>query len=415
MNIPGKENLILKLLPSNKEIKVKKGYNLRQAILDCGIHLDSSCGGVGTCRRCKVRVISGMVSTKTTGKKSSEKNGMVLACKSIVLSDAIVYIPDKTFVKGKIENDTLVLKNGKAYRSIDKKELTEIEVEPWVVKERIYVKRPTFQDNTSDLYRLKKAVRENSGIQEITVPLEVVRKMPLSLRKNDWNIQILFDRVAAAVLDIRSPESPYECYGIALDIGTTTLAAQMADLKNGKIVESETDYNPQIRYGEDVINRIVYSIKEDGLKNLNKSVVGSVDLIISNMLDRSGVDPEDVPLIIISGNSTMTHLFYGVSPKFLREEPYITVLNSFPACKGKDLGLNTLEDAVIRCSPGMTSYLGGDITSGVIATGIANRQELCLLIDMGTNGEILVGNNEWMIGCSCSAGPAFEGGGVRWG
>jgi uncharacterized 2Fe-2S/4Fe-4S cluster protein (DUF4445 family) len=417
INISNKKQFEIKFLPSNKSAKFESGYNLRQAIIDCGIDLESSCGGVGTCGRCKVQVLSGNILSKSTKFIDSKQKdeGFVLACKSNIYSDTVVFIPDKKQKKAKIEDDKFYVINGKAYSSIDKKELAEVEIDPWIIKEKIEVQKPTFQYTTTDLFRLKKAVEEKFSLENVLVPLHVIRKIPFVLRKNNWEIDILFNKRTYELLDIRDKDSITDCYGIALDIGTTTLALYLVDISTGKIIEYESDYNPQIRFGEDIINRIVYSTKKDGLKKLHTAIIGHIELLISRILDKTQILPEDISVMFVSANSTMMHIFYGVSPKFLREEPYITTVNEFPASLARDIEINIIKDAMVYSMIGVASYLGGDITSGVIATNISKRGDLSLLIDMGTNGEIVIGNKDWMIGCSCSAGPAFEGGGVKCG
>ncbi len=417
INMSNKKQFEIKFLPSNKFLKVESGYNLRQAIMDCVIDLESSCGGAGTCGRCKVQVLSGNILSKPTKFIDSKQKdaGFVLACKSTIYSDTIVLVPDKKQKKAKIDSDKFYVINGKAYSTIDKKELAEVEIDPWIIKEEIKVQKPTFQYNTTDLFRLKKAVEEKFGIENVFVPLHVIRKIPFVLRKNNWEILLLFNKSTHNIIDIQDRDRLADCYGIALDIGTTTLALYLVDISTGKIIGYESDYNPQIRFGEDIINRIVYSTKKDGLKKLHTSIIEHIDLLVSRLLDKAQILPKDMSILFVSANSTMMHIFYGVSPKFLREEPYVTTANEFPVSYGRDLGINMIKDATVYSMIGVASYLGGDITSGVIATNISKRKDLSLLIDMGTNGEMVIGNKEWMIGCSCSAGPAFEGGGVKCG
>jgi len=406
----------INFLPSGKNIEVSKNHNLRQSILDCGLEIESSCGGVGTCGRCVVQVKKGRVDTKETRflSPNEQKKGFVLSCLSRVIDDIEVYIPEQKKVRAIIDKGKLA-EGSKVYAGVSSQEQEKPEVEPWVKKFTVEVKKPSLSYGTSDLFRFKKAVREKLGIEEVTVPIDVLKKLPTELRKNDWEATAVIESNKNVIIDIYSQKRPNRLYGLALDIGTTTLVMYLVDLEDGKILGSESEYNPQIRFGEDIINRIVYANREGGLKKLKEVVTDSVNNLIWRLLLVSKVEPDDIVSVMVSGNSTMMHLFYEVCPKYIREEPYVTVANRFSDCKAQDIGLKHIRNAYTYSMQGVASYLGGDITSGILATGMNHEQDLALFIDLGTNGELVVGNCEWMMGCSCSAGPAFEGGGVKCG
>ena len=407
----------IKFLPSKKTVKVPKDYNLRQAILDCGIDIESSCGGVGTCGRCKVKVVSGHVHSKKSKFINSyeKREGYVLSCLAKVEGDLIVFVPEIKVKKVKIEEGSLELTIDKVYTSIKKDELAAVEIKPWIIKEKIKVEKPSLNYNINDLYRLQKSVKNKLDIENITVPVRVLRKLPFLLRESDWEILATVDKSTKTLMNIQKASNEKKCFGIALDIGTTTLVMRLVDLYSGEVIGSTSEYNPQIKFGEDIINRIVYSIKKGGLNRLREAVIDSINGMILKLLADYKINEEDVVAVMIAGNSTMMHIFYGVSPKFIREEPYVTVANKFAYTSADELELKYIKNAFVYSIEGVTSYLGGDITSGVLATDIANKKELTLFIDLGTNGELVVGNSEWLMGCSCSAGPAFEGGGVRCG
>ncbi len=408
---------LIKFIPDGKSIKVSPHYNLRQAILDCGIHIDSSCGGVGTCGRCLVRIKDGKVKTKDTKLISSDKKekGYVLSCLSEVGSNLIVEIPRQRKVKAKIVESGLSEIKSKNYADISRGKMSRIHIKPWVKKAFIVVEKPSLSYGTSDLFRLKKSIRENLGIKNCTVPIHIIRKLPGVLREKNWEVTVTIDRENSTLIDIEPGKTGDECYGLALDIGTTSLIIYLVDLRNGEIIDMESDYNPQIKFGEDIINRIIYASKKGGLEKLREVVVDSINNLIWKLLLNSRVDANDIVSIMIAGNSTMMHLFYGVSPRYIREEPYVTVANKFPCSTAGEVGIKHIKNAYIYSIQGVASYLGGDITSGILATGMFNKKELSLFLDLGTNGELVVGNSEWMMGASCSAGPAFEGGGVKCG
>jgi uncharacterized 2Fe-2S/4Fe-4S cluster protein (DUF4445 family) len=414
------KKIALRILPSGKVINVRKNYNLQQAILDGGINIESSCGGTGTCGKCRVKVISGHIVQEQNNSKAGRKNkdGFVLSCLSTVAGDSVIEIqPQRHKVKGKIDEGGFKPGIDKVYKSISRNELLPVEIKPWIEKFKISVEEPSIFYNTSDLYRLKRSLPDNlqQFIPEINIPIDVIRKIPDALRKNNWEATITYDRHSRSIINIQPGNTLDQCFGIAVDIGTTTLVLYLVDLATGDILDSASEYNPQIRYGEDIINRIVYSLKNDGLEKLSHILFDTMNAMISRLLKSANVSPENIVSVMVAGNPTMLHLFYGVSPRFIREMPYITAVNKFPVSVSKELGLKNIKNAMVHSIPGVSGYLGGDITSGVLAINMARKKELSLLLDLGTNGELVVGNSDWMMGCSCSAGPAFEGGGVKCG
>ncbi|MHB1336924.1 MAG: ASKHA domain-containing protein [Candidatus Humimicrobiaceae bacterium] len=408
---------LVKFLPSEKTIKVSRDYNLKQAILDCGLEVESSCGGVGTCGKCLVKVIDGNVFSKKTKFIDiiDRKNGYVLSCITKIKSDLVIQIPEFKKSKTGIEKGTFFRDKQKRYAGVSENELSEIEIKPWVIKETIEIEKPKLGYSTSDLYRLKKSFKNSLNMEEINIPINILRKLPFILREKGWKATATIDKRINTLINIKAGEEQKNNFGIAMDIGTTTLVLYLVDLQNGKIVGSASDYNPQIKFGEDIINRIVYSLKKYGLSKLRSVLISTVNNLICELISNAGIDPEDVSILMIAGNSTMMHIFYGIPPKFIREEPYVTVTNKFPEINAAEAGIKSIKNATIYSIHGVASYIGGDIASGISATHLSESEDLTLFLDLGTNGEMVVGNCDWMIGCSCSAGPAFEGGGVKCG
>ncbi len=413
----GQKKYLIKFIPNGKSIKISPGYNLRQAILDCGIHIDSSCGGVGTCGKCRVRVKKGKVGTKKSKfiLPAEKEKGYVLSCQSKVESDLTVEIPPQHKARAKIVEGGFTEIESKVYSDISRSELSSVEIKPWIKKAPIIVQKPSLSYGTSDLYRLKKSIRENLGIENCIVPIHIIRKIPLVLREKNWEVTVTIDKENRTLIDIRPGRESSKCYGLALDIGTTSLVIYLVDLENGKIISKESEYNPQIRFGEDIINRIIYANKKGGLGKLKEVIIDSINNLIWKLLFTSRIDADNIVSMVVSGNSTMMHLFYGVPPRYIREEPYVTVANQFSNSTAKEVGIKHIKNAYVYNIQGVASYLGGDITSGILATDLYRKKELALFMDLGTNGELVVGNSEWMMGASCSAGPAFEGGGVKCG
>lgn len=408
---------LIKFIPGSKSIRVPKNYNLKQAILDGGIHIDSSCGGVGTCGRCKVRVKEGKVSTKKSKFVSPKQKvmGYMLSCLSKVQSDLVVEIPRRKKARAKIDKGRFADIESKSYSGISRDEFLSVEIKSWIEKETISVRKPSLSYGTSDLFRLKKSIRENLGTENCMVPIHIIRQLPLVLREKDWEVTVIVDKKNSTLIDIQPGSAARKSYGLALDIGTTSLVIYLVDLGDGKIISSESEYNPQIRFGEDIINRIIYANRKGGLAKLRNVIVESINDLILKLLADSLVDVDSIVSMMVSGNSTMMHLFYGVPPRYIREEPYVTVANKFSNSTAKEIGIKHIKNAHMYSIQGVASYLGGDIASGILATGMYKDKEIALFLDLGTNGELVVGSSEWMMGCSCSAGPAFEGGGVKCG
>ncbi len=403
------KKFLVKFSPSGKSIKVPSGYNLKQAVLDAGLDIDSSCGGVGTCGKCRVQVKGGDIRSKKTKFISADKasEGFVLSCQAEIKSDLEVDIPEQKKAKAKIAEGM--------YKGISAEELEDIEIKPWIIKETIKVKEPSLSSGTSDLFRLKKSISENLDIQDCIVPIDLIRKLPQRLRAKNWEVTVTVDTENDTLIDIRSGSTDKKIYGLAIDIGTTSLVIYLVDLGQGKIIGTASEYNPQIRFGEDIINRIVYANRKGGLKKLRGAIIDSINDLAGGLLHSSNTDPGSIVSVMIAGNPTMLHLFYGVPPKYIREEPYVTVANKFSNSTADEVSIRHIKNAIVYSIGGIASYLGADIASGVLASGMSKSKELALFIDLGTNGELVVGNSEWMMGCSCSAGPAFEGGGVKCG
>ncbi|PIU28238.1 MAG: hypothetical protein COT09_05600, partial [Candidatus Hydromicrobium americanum] len=215
---------LIKFIPSGKSIKISPDYNLKQAILDSGIHIDSSCGGVGTCGRCKVRVREGKVNTKKSKFISSKEkeNGYVLSCLSKVESDLIVEVPRQKKAVVKIEKGRFADIESKIYADISKDELSSVEIKPWIKKETIIVEKPSLSYGTSDLYRLKKSIRNNLNLEDCMVPIHIIKKLPVVLREKNWEVAVTIDRENSTLIDVKPGSASGKSYGLALDIGTTS-------------------------------------------------------------------------------------------------------------------------------------------------------------------------------------------------
>jgi uncharacterized 2Fe-2S/4Fe-4S cluster protein (DUF4445 family) len=278
------------------------------------------------------------------------------------------------------------------------------------VKKRVKLLAPTLADNLADLERLSRALGTE---RRLDVPLPLLRSLPFLLRSTSWDAGVVLvnEDVGNALVSIGDRDA--RNLGAALDIGTTTVVLSLVDLESGETLATASDYNRQMRAGDDVISRIAYA-EEGGLEELQGLVIQSVNHLLREAKqacpERAGTGV--ITALSVAGNTTMVHLFLGIDPMHIRYEPYVPVANVPPLLKGKDLQLDMEPEGPVFILPGRASFVGGDITADVVASGLRRGPELTLLIDVGTNGEVVVGNDELLVACSTSAGPAFEGGEV---
>ena len=405
--------------PDNVDIVVEQGDNLRQAAIDAGVHINASCGGAGVCGTCKVLLRKGEVESIRTDKVSDEEweQGIRQACQSRVITDLTVYVP----VESRLERAVL---------SRESKEVAEALATGWrfsppLSKCFVRLPPPTMADNASDLSRVLRGLKHQCNLSNLTVDFDVVKGLPKIIRDSDWKVTVTTlvtavkpraaDRRRPRVTNIEPGDTRQKHYSLAFDIGTTTVCGQLLDLDRGRAIAQSLDYNGQISYGEDVITRIAYCQKRGGLKKLQQAVVATINKIIGELLAQSQVDIEHIGHLAVAGNTTMIQILLGLDPKYVRLSPYTPVANFIPPVKANSLGIKVGGHVYLFTFPLVASYVGGDIISGILGSGVYQRKKLTLYIDIGTNGEVVIGNSDWMVVASCSAGPAFEGGGVRHG
>ncbi len=390
--------------PDNKTVKVGRGTTVLDAATSSDIYIDSICGGRGKCGKCKV-IIDGNVHADATDLLSAEETarGYYLACLARVAGNLTVTIPKES----RVESHQILMKS----------EIVPLPaIEPPLTKISLSLSPPSLTDYMSDLDRVTRALR-NLGIENVTIGLPTLKKLSRILRENEWNVIVtlmdLWDR--QEIIDI-GPTSDDDLSGVAIDIGTTTIVVELVDLKSGTVIDSRSDYNKQVVYGEDVLSRILYTEEhKDGIHKLTTTVRYAINDLIRELVIDNKMRYEKICRAVISGNTVMMHLFYGLDPKYIRHEPYIPVMSFVPQMKAVKLGLSVNPNAYIYALPCRSSYVGGDVTADVIASGMSDRKEISLLIDVGTNGELVLGNESFLVSCSCSAGPAFEGGEVEFG
>ena len=405
--------------PDNVGIVVEQGSNLLEAARDAGVHINASCGGAGVCGTCKVLIRRGEVESARTDKLSDEEweQGIRQACQSRIVTDLTVYIP----IESRLERAVLSRESKEAPGAL----ATGWRFNPPLSKFFVELPPPTLEDSASDLSRVLRGLNRRYNLSNLTVDFDVLKKLSKILRDSDWKVTVTTlvtavkpkaaDKRRPRVINIESRDTRQKHYSLALDIGTTTVCGQLLDLKRGKALAESIEYNGQISYGQDVISRIAYSQNPGGLKKLQKAVVATINSVIKELVTKSRVNIKHVGHLSVAGNTTMIQILLGLDPKYVRLAPYTPVANFIPPVKARSLGIKVGPHVYLFAFPQVASYIGGDIISGIVGSGVYQRKKLTLYIDIGTNGEVVVGNSDWMVVASCSAGPAFEGGGVRYG
>ncbi|HAJ56912.1 MAG TPA: ferredoxin [Candidatus Omnitrophica bacterium] len=413
--------------PDNKKVEVESATTILSAAISAHIHLNSACGGDGVCGRCKVIVKSGTVHSEPSGKVTSEerKRGVYLACQALVESDIEVEIPlESRLDMGSLSKEELESRLRNVYTKAE--DISEAKPSlgeglfthaPLVVKFCLELPKPNFDDKISDLERVYRAIEEKIGERPIQTGLSNIRHLGELLRASDWKITVAVSQrgPVAEILSIQPGDACGRNYGLAFDIGTTTISGQLVDLDKKEILGTKAAYNRQASFGSDVISRIIYSKAQDGLEKLQNAVVDVINEMAEEFSEEHGIDLNDVTVVNVAGNTTMIHLLLRVDPTYIRQEPYVPTANYFPHFKAAEAGIKINPHGLLFCVSGVASYVGGDITAGVVACGVHESKELSLLIDIGTNGEIALGSREWIISCAASAGPAFEGSGMSCG
>ena len=411
------DELKVTVLPEERELTCSTGTNLLQLLNGSGIKIKSVCGGDGSCRRCQVLISEGEYSLKNGSSPDQQESGKpVLACQVEVTGDLVVEVPRSTrltqhqvLIEDEMDEDQLL--------SREREEEEELTPDPLFQRLMLKMEPPTMVDNKSDLERLQNALRQQTGEENYLFPHRLLKTMARKVRVNNWQVclcwvQLLNHREVVQIC----PSRHRDTYGVAIDIGTTSVVARLFDLESGDSLLARGTYNQQSSFGDDVISRINYATNsEGGIMELHQAVIDTINQLLRELIEEQGIEQQEIKLLLCAGNTTMIHFLYQLDPNNIRKDPYIPTFSAPPPLRADELGLTAHPGARVFSYPSVGSFVGGDIVSGVLATGMAEREELSLLIDIGTNGEIVVGNSEFLMACSASAGPAFEGGGITCG
>lgn len=359
--------------------------------------IETPCGGKGTCGKCLVKVDGGGITeiSEIERKKLSKtelSKGYRLAC--------IAEITDEVTV-------TLTKAGGMIVILEDSAEFKE-HLNPCIIKKHITLEKPSLEDQRDDLRRLKDAL----DVPNHTITLKEIGKLPETLRGNDYSVTGVFNDTR--ILTVEAGNTEDSNYGVAVDIGTTTVVAYLLDLTSGKKVGVASGLNVQKAYGQDVISRINHTLTdENGLETLHRGIIGQLNELIASLTANHGIEPKSIYSMTIAGNSTMMHLAAGIPPKNIAAAPFIPASLEPMRITAAEMGISIADEGWLYLLPGISAYIGADITAATLASGMARGDSLSLLIDIGTNGEIMLGNKEKLLSCSTAAGPAFEGATIR--
>ena len=382
-------------LPQGKSVFTSSGASLMTAAQEAFIDIESSCNGKGTCGKCLVRHVEGHLDEPHEDeiKHISEKDlseGVRLACRSTAYGRA-------TF--------TVLRGTEKKHRILSEGIMPDFTLDPNVNKVYVELAKPTLEKNIDDIRRIEETLESHISR---ALPLHVLQKLPAILRKNDFKATLVIS--GDSLVGVEPGNTLANCFGVAVDIGTTTIVASLVNLAAGEEVATASLINPQKSFGLDVLTRVQHTRENgDGLEQLSGLVRKSIDDLIGELCRDSSVERKHIYEVTIAANTIMTHLFLAVNPVGLGKSPYIPAFTSAISVPAREVGLNISDFGSVFCLPSVSGYIGSDIVSGLVASELYGSNEKALFIDIGTNGEIALNTENGMFACSCAAGPALEG------
>ena len=418
------EVCMVQFQPGGAIVDAPAGTLIIDAARQAGIDLNIPCGGQGRCGRCAVvaRAANGTdaIKRRSTLRLSADDiaAGYALACQTTITGDVEITIPPQ-------ESIARILTSDKTARAIELPFEFDRDRQP-LRSYLLSMTPPSLDDQTDDWSRVQAALRRATGWENgFAIDLPTLRRLGTVLRAAEWQVTAVvewdtWDRPAGPprVVDVQPGDQTSHLWAAALDIGTTTVTLYLVDLVSGRVVAQAADYNGQIRRGEDVISRIIYASKNNGLAELQRLVLDTINGLIAQVCEFRKIEPQQIVKMVVAGNPTMQHLFLALPPASIRLAPYVPAANQYPTTRAGELGIDLNPQATVDCLPGVASYVGADISSGVLGSGLCSVVETngdglpVLFLDIGTNGEMVLGDCDWLVTCACSAGPAFEGAGV---
>ncbi len=404
------------------EMVCNAGDNLLEVARRANVAIDAPCSGNGSCGKCRVKLVEGELETIPSRHITPEEfeAGWRLSCNSKVMGDCTVFVPDiASAYQSRMKTADLSSPKEIAIFEECQSQLKGSGIAFTNAFRSVVVEmaEPTLDDTMPDNERLTWAIQEALGVENVRIPFAVMVKLAAVLREHSFRVCVKgrLQGDSFLCMEISAPEDT-AIVGCAIDIGTTTVTMVLTDLETGKLLAKGSSGNGQIRYGADVINRIIESARPGGKKKLQDAIVKeTLTPIIANLCRTAGISARSILRLSVGANTTMNHLLVGVDAEPVRMEPYIPSFFAWEGLTAGDLKLPANPLAPVIIAPNIGSYVGGDITAGTLATMMWDRDEMTLFIDLGTNGEIVFGNRDFLMSCACSAGPAFEGGDISCG
>jgi len=303
--------------------------------------------------------------------------------------------------------------NSKNMVILEERTTAEIQLDPLTKKFFLQLEPPSLSNNQADTDRLREALRTVTG--RVAVPLPLMRVIGDICREKEWMVTPTIGPWGGGpgLLGLEPGDTTQRHFGLAVDIGTTTVVVYLIDMVNGNVLGSAADYNGQVSFGEDILTRIYLAATAGGLDQMQEAVIGTLNALIAELTEKHNVVNGEISAVVVGGNSTMIHLLLGLDPSRICREPYTPVVNNPGMIPAGEIGLAVNPLAVLYCLPSVGSYVGGDVIAGVLVSGMHRSDKISLLVDIGTNGEMVVGNKEWLVACAGAAGPALEGGVAR--
>ncbi len=403
--------------PSGLRGKVDDCATILDASRKLGAGIESICGGKGNCGKCQVRIEKGYFAkyginssadaAKTIGEanekflsKTQFKQGYRMACETCVHGDLVVFIPEKS----------------RKAEQVIRKEITvnNIKLNPAVKKYPVKLKPATLHDPLGDFERLQGVLTRKFKLRNLIIDYPILLKLQNTVREGNWDVSISVWK-DKEIIDI-DPEQTDKAYGLAVDIGTTTVAGYLCDLNIGEVLATAAMMNPQVAYGEDVMSRIGYATKgRDGLKQMNRSIISGLNQVAGRAAKKAGIRRNDIIDMVVVGNTCMHHLFLNIDPQYLGKTPFAPSIHHSVDIKARDLGLRIASGAYVHVLPIEAGFVGADNVGVLIAEEPYKQDEMLLIIDIGTNGELILGNRKKLLSTSCATGPAFEGAEIKHG
>lgn len=393
--------------PEGRNVRTVPGTTIFQAAREAGVNIRSECGGKGVCGKCRVILeakssVSKITAAETKHLSSSViDSGYRLACQSLVRGNVIVEVPPESRVGARRIQSTGLER--------------AVPLNPIVKKFHVVLRKPTLPDVTPDFERLLECMKEMSGFERLEIDYSLLMKLPNVLRDANWDITVTLwdDR---RIIAVEKSDTTDNLLGLAIDIGTSKIVGNVVDLKIGKAIGLASVENPQVMYGEDILSRITFAMDDDNkLEALQTLVVGGINDIVYRACAEANVTPNEIYGATVVGNTAMHHLFLNIQPKHLALSPYTPALRGPMDVYAKELNIKMNANGIIHLLPIIAGFVGADAVADVLASGIYDSEELSLLIDIGTNTEVFVGNSTDILSCSCASGPAFEGAHIKHG